>query len=140
MLSSYHHHDPWGRQLADPHFPNFSGGALTTWSPVADITENEKEVMITCELPGLKKDQLNVELTDKVLKISGERSQQKSDTNPDHTFSRYERSYGKFVRSFTLPDNVRPETVKASFDDGLLQVRVEKNQETQQQRKRITIS
>ena len=110
--------------------PNGKEEAITLaeWAPVVDITEDEKEFLIKAELPGLKKEEVKVTVEDGVLSISGERKAEKEEKTKK--LHRIERSYGSFLRSFTLPDGADATKVDAEFKDGLLSVRVPKTEKT----------
>ena len=93
-------------------------------------------MVVKAEIPGISKDDLNVSLTEDSLTISGEKKQEEKVEKKD--FHRVERSYGSFSRSFRLPDNVDGSKAKASFKDGVLEVRIPKTKATKQ--KKIPIS
>lgn len=91
---------------------------FSEFSPAVDIEESNGMYMISADLPGLKKEDIKLDINDRVLKISGERRREmKEDDN-----SYVERSYGRFARTFTLPDAVDPKKIEAHFDDGVLRV------------------
>jgi len=94
------------------------------WQPVVDIREEEHAFLIAAELPGLKRDQVKVSVQDGVLTLSGERHAEK--VEEDTRMHRVERSYGSFLRRFSLPENVRPEAIAANFEDGILKVHLPK--------------
>jgi HSP20 family protein len=94
------------------------------WSPTADIIENTEEFVIKAEIPGVNKEDVKVSIEDGVVSIQGERKQEKEEK--DKKFHRVERSYGSFMRSFSLPTNVDEAKVQAQFKDGLLTVRIPK--------------
>ena len=97
-----------------------------SWTPTVDISETDKHFLITAELPGVTKKDIKVEIDHGVLTISGERHfEEKHDDKKHH---RIERMYGNFSRSFTLPDSINQEKVKAEFKDGLLTVRLFKTE------------
>jgi HSP20 family protein len=100
--------------------------ALTGWSPVVDIAEDEKEYLIKAELPGLKKEDVKVTIDNGMLTITGERKVEKEEKNKK--FHRVERSYGTFLRRFALPETAFAEKVNAEFKDGVLQVRLPKHE------------
>ena len=106
-----------------------SGGkeALTVaqWSPLVDITEDEKEYLIKVELPDMKKEDVRLTVENDVLAISGERKFEKEEK--DRKYHRIERAYGSFVRSFSLPEDADGSKVTADFKDGMLQVRLPKS-------------
>lgn len=97
------------------------------WSPVVDIEESAEAYTIRAELPGLSKEKVKVTVDNGVLTLSGERDlERRVETK---TFHRVERSHGTFTRSFTLPDDVDPESVAANFKDGLLEIQITKREE-----------
>lgn len=98
----------------------------TEWAPLVDIAEDEKEYMVKVELPEIKKDQVKVTVDDGVLSISGERKFEKEEKNKK--YHRIERSYGSFLRSFSLPDGADGAKINAEFKDGVLVVRVPKTE------------
>src|SRR2546421_11780203 len=100
---------------------------LADWTPLADITEDEKEYLIKAELPEMKKEDVKVTVENGVLTISGERKFEKEEKNKK--YHRVERSYGTFVRSFTLPDNADSSKVNAQYRDGVLTVDVQKSEQ-----------
>ena len=96
------------------------------WAPLVDIEETDKEFLIKAELPAVKKEDVKVALEDGVLTIQGERRQEKEEK--DRKVHRIERSYGKFLRSFTVPREVDGTKVAAEFKDGVLFVHVPKTE------------
>lgn len=98
----------------------------TEWSPVVDITEDEKEYLVKAELPEVKKADVKVTVENGVLQINGERKFEKEEKGKK--YHRVERSYGSFMRSFTLPDDVEGDNVKAQFKDGMLTVHLPKSE------------
>jgi HSP20 family protein len=108
-----------------PRFGNgFSGLKLADWSPQVDIVEDEKEYLIKADLPEMKKDEINVSVENGVLSVSGERKTEKEEKNKK--FHRIERSYGRFERTFMVPEDADGAKVKAEFKDGVLQVHLPK--------------
>ena len=99
---------------------------LADWVPTADITEDDKEYLIKAELPDLKKEDVKVTVENGVLTISGERKFEKE--QKEKKYHRIERAYGRFVRSFALPDDADPGGVKADFKDGVLTVHLPKSE------------
>jgi HSP20 family protein len=102
--------------------------ALTVaqWSPLVDITEDEKEYLIKAELPDMKKEDVRLTVENEVLAISGERKFEKEEKG--RKYHRVERAYGSFVRSFSLPEDADGSKVSADFKDGMLQVHLPKSQ------------
>ncbi len=101
--------------------------SLGAWIPPVDIEEDKENLVLTAELPGFKEEQIDIQVEGGVLTIRGERTF--DDKQDGKNFHRVERSYGQFVRSFTLPNNVDRDNVKASFKDGLLSIELPKREE-----------
>jgi HSP20 family protein len=100
--------------------------SLAEWSPLVDVAEDDKEYVITAELPEVKKDDVKVTLENGTLTITGERKFEKEEKNKK--YHRIERAYGTFARSFTLPNDGDASKVNAEFKDGMLKVRVAKSE------------
>ena len=94
------------------------------WSPSVDVYETEKEIVVEAEIPGATEKDINVEVKENVLTISGERKKE-SEVKEDR-FHRIERSYGKFQRLFSLPDTIETDKVDAKVKNGVLTVRLPK--------------
>lgn len=106
------------------------------WMPNADVTETKDEVIVRAEVPGMNKEDISITLQDGVLTLRGEKKQEK--TEKEAAFHRVERSYGSFVRSFTLPTLVQADKVRADYKDGVLTINLPKAEEVKP--KEITIS
>ncbi len=102
---------------------------LPEWTPLADITEDDKEYLIKAELPEMKKEDVKVTVENGVLTISGERKFEKEEKKKK--YHRVERGYGTFMRSFALPDDADFNKVNAEFKNGVLMVRVPKSAHAQ---------
>ena len=102
---------------------------VAEWSPLVDVVEDDKEYVIKAELPGIQKENVKVTVEDGVLAISGERKFEQE--QKDKKYHRTERAYGSFVRSFAFPDDADPAKVLAEFKDGVLYVRLAKNEKAQ---------
>ena len=101
--------------------------SMAAWAPPVDIAEEKDRIVITAELPGFKEDQIEIQSENGLLTLRGERKFEKeSDIKSYH---RVERSYGQFVRSFSLPANVDREKIKADFSDGLLRIELPKRED-----------
>jgi HSP20 family protein len=98
---------------------------VTQWSPLVDITEDEKEYLIQAELPDMKKEDVRLRVENDVLTISGDRKFEKEEKG--RKYHRIERAYGSFVRSFSLSENADGRNVTADFKDGMLQVHLPKS-------------
>ena len=105
-------------------FPAFSSAGAAELLPSVNVTETDKQIEITAELPGLEEKDVQVNVADNVLTIRGEKKAEKEEK--DKTFRLVERSYGSFVRSLELPEGVNADAIKASIDKGLLKVTVPK--------------
>ena len=122
--------DPFYRigQLADED-------SLGLWNPAVDLYEKDDHFVIKAELPGIDKNNIKIDLKDRVLTLSGERTYDKEVKEED--YYRKERSYGRFQRAFRLPSDVDSDKIKAEFKDGVLQVEVPKPEQTRA--KEVTI-
>ncbi len=98
-----------------------------SFNPRVDISEDEKNIFINAEIPGVKKDEIKISLQDNILTISGEKKSE-TEEKKDKNFYRSERIFGSFTRSFTLPDEINPDKVEAKFEDGILKVKIEKSE------------
>ncbi len=105
--------------------------------PSIEVKENNNELIVTTELPGVDEKDIDVSLSNNTLTIKGEKKSEKEETEDNYYIS--ERSYGNFSRSFTLPYDVEPEAVKAKFSKGVLTISFSKSQAMQQKTKKIEI-
>jgi HSP20 family protein len=99
---------------------------VAEWAPLVDIAEDDKEFLVKAELPEMKKEDVKVSVEDGVLSISGERKFEKEEKNKK--YHRIERSYGNFLRTFSLPEGADASKVSADFKDGVLTVHLPKNE------------
>jgi HSP20 family protein len=99
---------------------------LTEWAPAVDIAEDDKEYTIKAELPGVNKEDVKVTVDGGLLSITGERKSEKEEK--DKKYHRIERSYGSFMRSFTLPEGTASDKIAAEFKDGILKLRLPKDE------------
>ncbi len=106
------------------------------WIPAMDLVESEDDFVLRADLPGLSEGDVNIELEDNVLTISGERKAEHEERKEG--YYRVERASGSFSRSLTLPEGVDPEKVQANFDRGVLEVRIPKPE--QRKPRKVTIS
>ena len=121
--------DRLNRMFSRPVLPRANGKEtmiVADWVPSVDISETDEEYQIKAEIPDVKKEDVKVTVEDGVLTIQGERKQEKEEKGKK--YHRVERSYGSFVRSFTLPDLVDEEKVKAEFKDGVLKLQLPKSE------------
>ncbi|HSE80860.1 MAG TPA: Hsp20/alpha crystallin family protein [Gaiellaceae bacterium] len=110
-------------------------GQSSNWLPSVDVWETEDELVLSFDLPGIAEDDIAVELEDNVLTVSGER--QRTSEHSSERFYRFERRYGTFSRSVTLPPGIKEDSIKADYKDGVLEVRIPKPEE--QKPKRIKV-
>jgi HSP20 family protein len=121
--------DRLNRMISRPALPRTNGKetmVVADWTPSVDISETDGEYLIKAEIPDVKKEDVKVTLEDGVLTIQGVRKQESEEKGKK--YHRVERSYGSFVRSFSLPDLVDEEKVKAEFKDGVLNLQLPKSE------------
>jgi len=118
-------------------FPEFNSEYEESFNPKIDISEDEKNIYVDSELPGIKKNDIKISLNDNILTISGEKKSERNENNI--SFFRTERTYGSFSRSFTIPGEINPDTIDAKFEDGILKMVIEKLKEKKVTGKLINI-
>ncbi len=96
------------------------------WNPAVEASENEKEYLITAELPGISQENIEVNVVDGVLTLRGTKEEERKSEDKEKTFHLWEREYGKFERSFRFPMAVLDDKVSAEFANGVLTVRIPK--------------
>ena len=97
-----------------------------TWSPAVSVSETKEELILTAELPGLAEEEIHLELENDVLTISGEKTAAPTEDDVERRYHVWERSYGSFRRSFTLARSVDGAEASATFENGVLTVRLPK--------------
>jgi HSP20 family protein len=110
-------------------------GGSSTWLPPVDVWETENELVLSFDLPGVAEERVSVELDDNVLTVSGER--ERTEEQSGDRFYRFERRFGSFSRSLTLPAGVTEDAIKADYRDGVLEIRVAKPEEPKPKRIQI---
>lgn len=100
----------------------------TPFSPEMDVMETDKTFEISVSIPGIKKKDVNIEIENNVLSISGEKKQKREENN--NRYRRVESRYGRFYRLLPLPDNIDSEKIDAEYKDGLLNITVPKTKES----------
>ncbi|MDA8169550.1 MAG: Hsp20/alpha crystallin family protein [Nitrospiraceae bacterium] len=105
--------------------------------PSVDVYEEGDDVVLKAELPGMAKDDIDVNITDHMLTISGEKKKEEKVEKKD--YFRLERSFGSFSRSFTLPTDVQADRSKAKFKDGVLEIKIPKTEEAKKKKQKITV-
>lgn len=126
--------------LTPARIPNGDKESLTTaqWAPSVDIVEDDKEWLVKADLPEVKREDVKVTVENGVLTINGERKIEKEEK--DKKYHRIERSYGNFLRSFTLPDAADGSKVNAEFKDGVLKVHLPKTEKARPKSVEVKIS
>jgi HSP20 family protein len=109
----------------------------SAWAPQIEVFRRDNNVVIHADLPGLKKEDINIEIDDGVLTLSGERQNEHVDNRDG--YYRNERNYGQFVRTIPLPDGAEENACKASFDNGVLEVVIPVPKEQTKQARKIEI-
>jgi HSP20 family protein len=107
------------------------------WAPAVEVRQDQSNLIVTAELPGINKDNVKVEVTNEGLIISGERRSEHEEKRQG--FYRSERSYGRFYRLVPLPDGIDPEKAKAQFKDGVLEVQLPLPESMQRRNREIPI-
>ena len=134
-MSSLFDWTPFRRGNLTPEDENIT---VPEWSPLVDIAEDDKEYLIKVELPEVLKDDVKVTVESGTLIISGERKTEKEEKG--RKFHRVERSYGRFERSFTVPDDAEANNVKAEFKDGVLRVHLAKSEKARPKQIEVKVS
>lgn len=130
-------------RMFEDFFADFDRSAIrpfgegATFSPSLDLSESDSEIKVTAELPGMDENDVNVSLAHNVLTISGEKKDEHEEKNEN--FHRIERSYGSFKRSVTLLQEVDPDSVEATFKNGVLTVVLPKTRKAQEEVKKIQV-
>jgi len=128
------------RLFREAFTPGFGEGELSTrtWAPPVDIFENENNIVLKAELPGVDPKDVEVRVEDNTLYLKGERKFEKE--TEEENYHRIERSYGSFARSFSLPSSIDAEKVGADYKDGLLTLTLPKREEAKPKTIKINVS
>ena len=110
--------------------------SMCAWRPAVDIYETENGLVLKAELPGVKKEDVSVEIKDNILTLKGERIEDKR--VDEENYYRRERCFGTFQRSFNLEQNIQPEKIKAKFKAGVLEVEIPRPEE--EKPKKVSVS
>ena len=103
------------------------GSKLHDWAPSVDVYDDDKKFVIKAEIPGVDKKDIHIDVKDRVLTLSGERSHENE--VKEENFHRKERAYGTFQRSFSLPEGTNPDSIVADYKDGVLNIEIPKPEE-----------
>jgi HSP20 family protein len=125
-------------RVFDAFFGGASNGVARRWVPPMDLVETDDHLVLKADLPGLDKDDVEVEVKDGVLTVSGERRTEHESSSEG--YHRVERAHGRFSRSLSLPRGVDADQVQADFDKGVLEVRIPKPAERKPHRVEIGAS
>jgi HSP20 family protein len=112
-----------------------NGNTLRRWMPAMDLVETDEHLVLRADLPGLSRDDVQIEVKDGALTVSGERKAEQEERTEG--YYRVERSFGSFSRSLTLPDGIDADAIAADFDEGVLEVRIPKPAERKPHRVEI---
>ncbi len=127
----------FGPPMARWHGPwDLTTDMMGTERPRVDISESDKEIIVTAELPGVEKEDIDISVTDDRITIRGEKRSQEEE---ERGYYRFERSYGAFQRSFPIPCEVESDKVDASFKNGVLRMRMPKSQAAKERTRKIRI-
>ena len=126
-----------GRGFFGRPAPSAMAQSAATLAPNVDIRENDKEIIVEAELPGIDEKDIQVAVRDGVLSLKGEKKSERDEKKD--TYHLIERSYGSFERSFELPDSADEERIKAEFNKGVLRVVIPKRPEAVKAEKKIPI-
>jgi len=131
--------DQVNRLFEDSFTRDRSGRAdLATWAPAVDIYETENELVVKADLPDLQDKDIDVRVENNTLTIRGERKFEK-DVNEDN-YLRIERTFGSFTRSFSLPNTVNSENIRAEYRNGVLTLHMAKREESKRKQIKISVS
>jgi HSP20 family protein len=130
--------DQVNRLFEDNFTRDRSHADLATWAPSVDIYETENELVVKADLPDLQDKDIDVRVENNTLTIRGERKFDK-DVNPDN-YLRVERAYGSFTRSFSLPNTVSSESIRAEYRNGVLTLHMAKREESKPKQIKISVS
>ena len=107
----------------------------TSWAPAVDIYEDENQLVLTAEIPGIDEKDIEIKIEDNTLSIQGERKMEKE--TKEENYHRLERAYGSFYRSFTLPNYINQENIQAEHANGLLKITMSKKPELKPRKVKI---
>ncbi len=100
--------------------------STSSWIPAVNVEEAGDELLLTAELPGMREEDINIDIENNILTIRGEKRETREEADEERRFHVWERRYGSFHRSFTLPRSVEADAIRAEFDVGVLTVRLPK--------------
>lgn len=128
----------FGRPVVASNGDQKEAMSVAQWSPLVDISEDDKEYVLKAEIPEMKKEDIKINVHDDVLSVSGERKSEKEEKGKK--FHRVERAYGSFMRTFTLPEDVEGSKISAEYTDGMLKVHLPKSEKAKPKTTEVKIS
>jgi HSP20 family protein len=126
-----------GRRLRPSWLRRWPGAGMDVTAPAVDLYEEKGDIVVKAELPGMEKDNIEVNLSESRLTIKGEKK--KEEEVKKEGYYRSERSYGSFVRTLELPSEVQGDKVKASFKNGVLEIRLPKTEEAKKKEVKVKV-
>lgn len=114
-----------------------TGAGALMRAPETDVVETEREIRVVTEMPGLKRDHIEIDVENNVLTIRGEKREERTEGQPEGRYHLAERRWGTLTRSFVLPRDVESEAIGASFEDGVLTVTIPKSEKARRRRVEI---
>lgn len=142
-IQRYTQRNPWQEldQLTNRLTRMFDGGtdwptpsSSGQWMPAVNVEETGDEIILSAEMPGMRRGDIDIELENNILTIRGEKSEERTEGGEERRYHLWERRYGTFQRSFTLPRTVDSEQISADFENGILKVRMPKAPESKGRR------
>ena len=126
--------EDFDRNFFTPTFPN----SQSNFQPLVDINEDKDNLYFIVELPGLEQGDVKLTISDGILTIRGEKKREQK--HQDRNFYRMERSYGEFVRQFSLPEDIKDEDVQADFSNGVIEIVVPKKEPAKPKEREVRIN
>ena len=128
-------------RMLEPFFGRFTylddTATNGTWAPAVDVAEEQERILVKVEVPGMEEKDLKVSFEDGLLTVSGERQFERRE---DRSYHRIERSYGSFVRTFSLPRSVDPSKIAANYRNGVLEIEIPKREESKPRQIEISVA
>jgi len=142
ILAPFHDMERWfddffRRPFGTSWWPRLRTPELEEFSPTIDIFTEKDDVIVKAELPGMKREDIDVSITDHTMRISGEKKREEKIEKKDYYWE--ESSYGSFVRSFQLPAEVQTDKASARFNDGVLEIKIPKTEEAKKKEKKVAV-
>jgi HSP20 family protein len=131
-------HDQVNRLFNEGFRTQGDESALTTWAPAVDIYETPDELVVKADLPDVNEKDIDIRVENNLLTIRGERKFEKAVS--EENYLRVERTYGSFSRSFSLPNTVNPESIRAEYKNGVLSVNLPKREESKPRQVKVNVN